>query len=167
MTRVKSKGFIAATILVPVGFLLIIGVGIGISVWESDITFEIGIVDQTNQIILPLREINDERYIDYTGFTEDSLRSLVQAEELTGYIFLDEDHISSDKPLQLIYTGSGGIQLLSSVRSDLREAIREERLQRADVSEDIQNIFESGISLESRRLTEEGQEEEDDTAFFT
>lgn len=167
MTRVKSKGFIAATILVPVGFLLVIGVGIGISVWESDITFEIGIVDQTNEIIQPLREINDERYLDYTGFTEDSLRSLVQAEELTGYIFLDEDHISSDKPLQLIYTGSGGIQLLSSVRSDLREAIREERLLRADVSEDIQNIFESGISLESRRLTEEGQEEEDDTAFFT
>jgi ABC-2 type transport system permease protein len=49
----------------------------------------------------------------------------------------------------------------------MREVIREERLQRANVSKDIQSIFETSVSLNSRRLTAEGEEEEDDTAFFT
>ena len=97
----------------------------------------------------------------------DSLRTLIQQEQITGYMILDEEHITSDKTLELIYSGSGGIQLLNSIESDMREVIREERLQRAEVSQDIQNIFETSVSLNSRRLTAEGEEEEDDTAFFT
>jgi len=167
MTRIKSKGFIAATILVPVGFVAMFGIGILISVWDSDITFEIGIIDQTEVLAPSLEQLNAERYSDYTHLAEDSLRTLVQQEQITGYMILDEEHITSDKTLELIYSGSGGIQLLNSIESDMREVIREERLQRAEVSEDIQNIFETSVSLNSRRLTAEGDEEEDDTAFFT
>ncbi|NBC03585.1 MAG: ABC transporter permease [Bacteroidetes bacterium] len=167
ITRVKSKGFIAATILVPVGFVVLFGIGILISVWESDITFEIGVIDQTEVLAPSLEELNEERYTDYSDLAEDSLRTLVQQEQITGYIILDEEHITSDKTLELIYSGSGGIQLLNSIQSDMREVIREERLQRAEVSEDIQNIFETSVSLNSRRLTAEGEETEDDTAFFT
>ncbi|MCG2590589.1 ABC transporter permease [Rhodohalobacter sulfatireducens] len=167
ITRVKSKGFIAATILVPVGFVVLFGIGILISVWESDITFEIGVIDQTEVLAPSLEEMNEERYTDYSDLAEDSLRTLVQQEQITGYMILDEEHITSDKTLELIYSGSGGIQLLNSIQSDMREVIREERLQRAEVSQDIQNIFETSVSLNSRRLTAEGEETEDDTAFFT
>lgn len=167
MTRIKSKGFIAATILVPVGFVAMFGIGILISVWDSDITFEIGVIDQTEALAPSLEELNAERYTDYSDLPEDSLRTLIQQEQITGYMILDEEHITSDKTLELIYSGSGGIQLLNSIESDMREVIREERLQRAEVSQDIQNIFETSVSLNSRRLTAEGEEEEDDTAFFT
>ncbi len=167
MTRIKSKGFIAATILVPVGFVAMFGIGILISVWDSDITFEIGVIDQTEVLAPSLEELNTERYTDYSYLSEDSLRTLVQQEQITGYLILDEEHITDDKPLELIYSGSGGIQLLNSIESDMREVIREERLQRADVSQDIQNILVMSVSLKSRRLTAEGEEEEDDTAFFT
>lgn len=167
MTRIKSKGFIAATILVPVGFAAMFGIGVLITVWDSDITFEIGVIDRTNTLAQSLEDLNAERYTDYTVLTEDSLRTLVQQEQITGYVILDEEHIISGKTIELIYSGSGGIQLLNSIRSDMREVIREERLLRADVSEDIQNIFESSVSLDSRRLTAEGEETEDDTAFFT
>lgn len=167
MTRIKSKGFIAATILVPVGFVAMFGIGILISVWDSDISFEIGVIDQTEVLAPSLEEMNAERYTDYSELSEDSLRTLVQQEQITGYMILDEQHITSDKTLDLIYSGSGGIQLLNSIQSDMREVIREERLQRAEVSQDIQNIFETSVSLNSRRLTAEGEEEEDDTAFFT
>lgn len=167
MTRIKSKGFIAATILVPVGFAAMFGIGVFISVWDSDITFEIGVIDHTEVLVQSLDDLNAERYIDYSNFSEDSLRTLVQEEKITGYVILDEDHITSDKTIELIYSGSGGIQLLNSIRSDMREVIREERLQRANVSEDIQNIFETNVTLDSRRLTAEGEETEDDTAFFT
>lgn len=167
MTRIKSKGFIAATILVPVGFAAMFGIGVFISIWDSDITFEIGVIDNTEVLVQSLEDLNADRYTDFSNVSEDSLRSLVQQEQITGYVILDEDNIATDKTIELIYSGSGGIQLLNSIRSDMREVIREERLQRADVSEDIKNIFETSIALDSRRLTAEGEETEDDTAFFT
>ncbi|WP_234571946.1 ABC transporter permease [Rhodohalobacter sp. 614A] len=167
MTRIKSKGFIAATILVPVGFAAMFGIGVFISIWDSDITFEIGVIDNTQVLVQSLEDLNADRYTDFSNVSEDSLRSLVQQEQITGYVILDEDNITTDKTIELIYSGSGGIQLLNSIRSDMREVIREERLQRADVSEDIKNIFETSIALDSRRLTAEGEETEDDTAFFT
>lgn len=167
LTRVKSKGFIIATILVPIGFAALIGVGIFISVWESDLSFEIGVQDETGQVITSLQNLQEDRYLDLSGLPVDSLRAMVQREEITGYVMIGDEHITSGKTLELIYSGSGGIQLLSSIRSDLREAVREERLRRAEVSQEIQNIFESGITLNSRRLSREGEETDDDTAFLS
>jgi ABC-2 type transport system permease protein len=92
---------------------------------------------------------------------------MVQSESITGYIIISEDNITEEKDLELIYSGSGGIQLLTSVRSDIREVVREERLKRANVSDEIQQIYDSSIGLESRRLTAEGEEEDDDTLFLS
>ena len=87
MTRIKSKGFIAATILVPVGFVAMFGIGILISVWDSDITFEIGVIDQTEALAPSLEELNAERYTDYSDLPEDSLRTLIQQEQIRLYDF--------------------------------------------------------------------------------
>ncbi|MEX2346751.1 MAG: ABC transporter permease [Balneolaceae bacterium] len=167
LTRVKSKGFIAATILVPVGFAVVIGIGIFITVWDSDISFTIGVSDESGQVISSLQQINEARYIDYSGLPVDSLRSMVQNEDLTGYVVITDEDIEHAENLELIYSGSGGMQLLSSIQSDMREAIREERLKRAGVSEEIQSIFETRISVNSRRLSREGEETDDDTAFLS
>ena len=167
LTRFKSKGFIWATILVPVGFLLMIGLGIGIAIWESDVSFEIGIKDETGRVYPSLFEIDSEKYSDVSGLPVDSIRTLVQQEELTGYIVITDDHIRYDEELELIYSGSGGINLLSSVRSDLREVIRKERIRMAEVPDDIQEIFDQNIAFESRKLTREGEETADDTEFFS
>lgn len=167
MTRFKSKGFIWATILVPVGFILMFGLGIAIAVWESDVSFEIGILDKTGTVYPSLAEIDDSRYLDASDLSVDSVRSLVQSEDLTGYIIITEDHILNDKELELIYSGTGGINLLSSVRSDLRDVIRRERIRLAEVPEQVQQIFDSRIEVESRRLTSEGEETADDTEFFS
>ncbi|PWN07620.1 ABC transporter permease [Rhodohalobacter mucosus] len=167
LTRVKSKGFIWATILVPVGFALLIAVGIFIAVWDTDIDYSIGISDESGRVISDLQESNGDEYTDITDIPVDTVRAMVQREELTGYVLVTNENIEGDRPLELIYSGSGGLQLLTTVRSDLRESIRQERLRRAEVSDDIRNIFESRIALESRRLTREGEESEDDTEILS
>ena len=167
ITRVKSKGFIWATILVPVGFAAFIGIVVFISVWESDVSFEIGILDETSQVAESLVELNAARYINYSELPVDSLRAMVQREQLTGYIVITEDNITENRSLELIYSGSGGIQLLTSVQGDVREVIREERLRRAEVSPEIQAIYDTRIGLDSRRLTREGVDVDDDTLFFS
>jgi ABC-2 type transport system permease protein len=167
LTRVKSKGFIAATLLVPIGIIAIYGIGFLVIIWESDVSYEVGIVDRTGTVVNQLVERSPDSYTDVTDLAVDSLRSMIQSGDLTGYIEITEENIENNQSLELIYSGSGGLQLLSDVRSDMRDVIREEKLRRADVSDNIQQIFETRIGVESRRLTETGEEEEDDTAFMS
>lgn len=167
LTRVKSKGFIAATLLVPIGIIAIYGIGFLVIIWESDVSYEVGIADRTGSVVNQLIERSPGSYLDVTDLPVDSLRSMIQSEDLTGYIEINEENIENNKSLELIYSGSGGLQLLSTVRSDMRDVIREEKLRRANVSDNIQQIFETRIGVESRRLTETGEEEKDDTAFMS
>lgn len=167
LTRVKSKGFIWATILVPIGFIVFVGIVFFISIWESDTTFEIGIQDDTGIVAEALSEMNPARYLDYSDLPVDSLRIMVQQENITGYIIIDEENIETDKNLELIYSGSGGIQLLTSIRTDIREVIRQERLRRAEVPSEIRQIYDASIQIDSRRLTRTGDEQDDDTIFLS
>ena len=167
LTRVKSKGFIWATILVPLGFAVLIGVGIFIAAWDSEIEFTIGVFDETGEVVANLQEIDESRYADYSDVPVDTLRAMVQREEITGYVIVNESHITENENLELIYSGSGGLQLLTAVRSDFRESIRQERLRREEVSQDIRNIFESSVVVDSRRLSSEGEETDDDTEFLS
>lgn len=167
LTKIKSKAFILATLLIPLGMVAFITVMFTIMLWESDTQHIIGIVDETNQVVAQLEKIDSETYVNLSDLAEDSLRSLVVAREIEGYIQLSDSNVVSGKNPELVYGGSGGIKLQSDIRSDLREAIRQVRLQRANVSQDIKNIYESSIALDTRKLTKEGEETEDNTGFLT
>ena len=167
MTKIRSKAFIIATLLIPIGLIAFIGVIAAISLWDSEPELKIGIVDQTEQLYPRLQQLDEERYVNLADLSEDSLRSMVINEKINGYIFLRDAQISSDQNPELVYGGSGGIALLSSIRSDLRDAIREERLARAEVSQEVQKIYSSTVSLDSRKLTKEGKEKEDNTGFLS
>lgn len=167
MTRIRSKAFIIATILIPLGMVAFIGIVVGISVWESETQRTIGIIDRTQMLYPRLEEISGERYKDFANLSEDSLRTLVQDEDIDGYIILEESHISGNTNPEFVSSGSGGLKLQSTIRSDLREVIRDERLNRAEVSEDVQEIYASSVTLETRKLTQAGEETEDDTGFLT
>lgn len=167
LTRVKSKGFIAATLLVPIGIIAVYGIGFLVIIWESDVSYEVGIKDNTGTVVSSLIERSPQSYTDVTHLQVDSLRAMIQSGDLTGYVEVGEQNINDNISLELIYSGSGGLTLLSTVRSDLRDVIREEKLRRAEVSDEIQQIFETRIGVDSRRLTEAGEEEDDDTAFMS
>lgn len=167
LTKIKSKAFILATLLIPLGMVAFIGIMFTIMLWDSDTQHKIGIVDQTGQVVERLEEIDKTKYKNLSELSEDSLRNLVVSEEIDGYIQLTDSNIVAGKNPELVYGGSGGIKLQSDIRSDLREAIRQVRLRRANVSQDIQNIYESQIGLNTRKLTKEGEETEDNTGFLT
>lgn len=167
LTRIRSKAFILATLLIPLGMVAFVGIVVGISVWDSDTQQTIGISDKTEVLYPRLEEIAADRYQDLSNVNEDSLRILVQQEEIDGFIILTESHIEGLQNPEFISSGSGGLKLQNTLRTDLREVIRNERLARANVSEDVQNIYESDISLSTTKLTETGEETEDETGFLT
>lgn len=167
LTKIRSKAFILATLLLPIGVIAFFGLAMGIMLWESETSHTVGIHDNTGTVMPRLQELNAERYADVSQLSEDSLRSMVIRGDINGYIILTGSHIAGEANPELVYGGSGGIKLQSDIRSDLREAVRQERIARANVSEDIQKIYESRVELNMRKLTAEGEETEDNTGFFT
>lgn len=167
VTRLKSKAFILTTILIPVGMATIIAVSVAITLWDTETGHTIGIVDRTSVLYSRLENLDEQRYRDLSYIPVDSLRSMVMREEVDGYIILTEANISSDKNAELVYGGSGGIQLISNLRDDIREVIRQERLERANVSDEVKEIYESRPGLDTRKLTKEGIETEDNVGWLT
>ena len=167
ITRLKSKAFILTTILIPLGMVSIIAISIAITVWETPSEHTIGIVDRTDVLYPRLVNLNEERYTDMSSYSLDSLRAMVVSEEIDGYILFDEENIDTDQNAELVYSGSGGIQLLTTLEDDVREAIRQERLDRANVSDEVKEIYERRAGLNTRKLTKEGVETEDNLGLLT
>jgi len=166
-TRIRSKAFIIATILIPLGMVAFMGIGIGIAVWDSQPVHTIGIIDQTHRIYPQLKNLAPDRYKDYSSLPEDSLRSMVQNEKIDGYIALNDSILNEKASPEFVSSGAGGLSLQTTIQSDLREAIRKVRLDQAHVSKNVQDIYESKIELKIRKLSKEGKETEDDTGFLT
>lgn len=145
----------------------IVAVSIAIAIWDTGTEHEIGIVDRTGVLYPRLEKLDEKRYHDVSHVPEDSLRSMVISEQIEGFIVFTEANIESDKNAELVYSGSGGIQLVTNLRDDIREVIRQERLERANVSEAVKKIYESRPGLDTRKLTEEGVETEDNLGLLT
>lgn len=167
LTRIRSKAFIVTTLLVPLGIIVLFGIGFFMAVWESETEHTIGIVDQTDVLYPRLEELNPRRYSNMSDTPIDSIRSMVIRGEIEGYIVLTETNIDSAQSPELVYGGGGGVGLQTSLRNELADVIREERLSRSNVSDEVKQIFETRPGLDSRKLTQEGQETEDDTGFLT
>lgn len=163
LTRVKTKSFIIATALTPLALVAFVGIIVFVSISDTEAEKQIGILDETNVLAERLTEINEARYLDVGDLPEDSLRGQVLDGELDGFIMLDDSVLTHGKTPVLVHGGSGGMSFMSSVRSDLRDVIREERLSQENVSDEVRHIFETRTGLEAIKLTEEG-ESEDNTA---
>ncbi|MDX1636860.1 MAG: ABC transporter permease [Balneolaceae bacterium] len=167
VTRVKSKSFILTTILIPLGMAAFIGIMVAIAVWDTETDHQIAIVDHTEVLYPRLQELDGERYMNAGSIPVDTLRARVIDEEIDGFIIFREENIETDRNAELVYGGSGGLQFLNSLRDDVREVIRQERLERANVSDEVKKIYESRPGLDSRKLTEEGVETEDNLGMLT
>ncbi len=167
LTRVRSKSFILSTLLTP---LVLIGFG-ALMVWimtsESSSEKTVGVVDETNVLVEHLIEKNEDRYTDATGIPLDTLKAMIFREEIDAYLVLQEKHIETNENAELIYGAGGGLAFSSDVRSDLRQVIQAERLKRANVSEEVKELFERRPGLDTRKLTEEGEAEDDKAGFLS
>jgi len=166
MTRIRSRVFIISTILAPIIILAIIFIPILMTQYESGQSYQIAIVDHTGQVAQRLLDMNGERYLAMDNTSEDSLKKMVVNGSITGYIIINQDILTGKSNPELVSSGSGGISLISDVRSNLQTAIRDALLSKVNVSSEIKKIIDRHISLQTSKLTEEGQEKQDTTVLF-
>lgn len=166
LTRVRTKAFIVSTILAPVFILALIGIPILLSFLETDRPSQIGVQDQIGSLATRFVEIDSTRYVPLNQEPVDTLRAMVLDGRLDGFILLNETHVSGDAEIEFLSGGKGGLSLMSDIRNDIRNVIRDERLDRANVSETVKEIMADRPSVVSRKITETGDETTDTLSMF-
>lgn len=166
VTRIRTKAFIISTILAPVAVILLLAVPIILQLTGSEQKQVIGIQDHVGTVFPRLLEANPERYAPLPDVGTDSLRAWVLDGNIDGYIIITEENIANSQDVELLYTGSGGMSLISEIRSDIRSALQNERLDRAEVGDVVQNILSLRTQIRTRKITATGEEAQDTLALF-
>lgn len=167
LSRLKSRAFILSTILAPLGLILLIAVPVVLNLMESDQRHVIGIQDHTGAVYERLHAANPERYSEIDPATPvDTLRAWVLSRELDGFIILDDSHVDEGRSPELFSRGGGGLGLVSELRGDIRSALQNVRLDRAQVDDSIRDILAMRTGLETRKITETGEEAQDTLVLF-
>ncbi|MFW5662517.1 MAG: ABC transporter permease, partial [Bacteroidota bacterium] len=152
--RIKSKGFILGTLLGPFALLLIIAVPAAITILSMEDTGkQIAVVDKTESISDEIIKTDPAKYFK-SSESQSVLKEKVLKNELDGYLYLPEDFLERGKGS--VYTKSGGgIGFMNALRSDLSRIVRHKRLIESGASEDVIKMVESGINIETQKITEE------------
>lgn len=166
LTRVRTKAFVISTILAPVFILALIGIPILLSTLDTERPRVIGVVDETGSLQARLDTIAEGRYRALPPAPTDTLRSMVLDGRIDGYIILTDRHLTENLDVEFLSGGTGGLSLISDIRNDVRTAIRDERLERAQVSAEVKEILAQRPGLVSRKITQTGDEESDTLALF-
>ncbi len=159
LTRVRTKSFILSTLLTPLAFVAFIAIVVLVSLPDSDISKKVGIVDETDVLYERLFDRDSEQYVDVSDVPIDTLRSQVLEGDLDGYIILTEAFYNLEERPTLVYSG-GGIAFQEFVERDIRAAFREAKLEEVNVSAEVREIFEARPQLETLKITETGEEED-------
>ncbi len=166
LTRVRKKTFLLTTLLIPFGFALLFLTPIAIQLLQSPSQKKVAVIDQTDAIYPRLVAIDSTRYFNYSNQPEDQVRKMVGDEKLDGYLFISDSMITGSRQPVFYSSGKGGLGFVSDIKDDVRKAIQNERIDRAEVSEEIRSIFENPPQLTTRTITKEGKAEEAHTEFL-
>ena len=156
--RVRSRAFILATLLVPIGFLALMTVPSLITVFASETTERTVVVhDASGRLGTPLREqLGDNYTVILSDAPIDSLQAATRRGEYDATLVLPASLLQGKAEATLYSKESGGF--LSNVELDgiLENVVRDVRLRQADAGDEVMQIVEADISLSTATLTEDG-----------
>lgn len=159
ISKVKTKSFLIGTFVAPLGIVLLFGFMIGASFLFKDTTEKkLAILDKTNFIGQMLVDSDTSKYY-LTDKTYDQLQDLTKTEKIDGFIVLKENLLDEGK-VPIYSQGGGGIGFTSLLEKHLGRIVRKERLSRSGTSDEVINLVDSGIELETQKITEDGIKED-------
>lgn len=160
LSKVRSKGFIIGTILMPIFMVAMVAIPALITYLSSDSTeMKLAILDKTSSIGNEIVKTDTNKYY-LTNLSEDSLKSMVIDARLDAYLVLNEDIINKGEAV--IYTkGGGGIGFITSLQSDIGNIILHQRLINAGADSNVIRISQERVKINTQKLTAEGVKSDD------
>ncbi len=160
LTKVKSKGFIIATILGPLLMLAVIAVPVAVALLSgNDTEKRIAVLDKTElEIGKKIVSIDSKKFF-IADRNESKLREQVLSEELDGFLIIPEDVIQSSK-VTVFTRGGGGLGFISSIDMAASKVIRIERLKTAGADTNVIALVEKGVDVQTQKITQKGTEKD-------
>jgi len=165
VSRVRTKGFIIATVLAPLGILLLVALPIVLSQLEVSAPNRIAIWDESGRNLATKLIAADTAVFVQAQEPPSKLRAKVLAEELTGYLLIPRNALERDSVV-LFTRGGGGLGLHEAITSAVRDVFRRERLLLHGADTALISVIEHRTKIERVKVTAE-RTERDQTALLT
>ena len=159
--RVTSKSFILTTFLAP---LLLIGMfaiifAISFSAIDSgeSSSRRVAVVDETGFVLDRLLTQEDE---EHTLVPADSatIREEVLAGRYDGYVAIPRGVLTGEEPASYFAVEGGGLGVSADLRNRIRRAIRDQRMEDANISPEVLDILNTSVAVRSMKLSTDGEE---------
>lgn len=167
--RVRSKAFLLATILVPIGAVILFSApGLFGYLAEQTDHRTIALLDETGQLSDSLVARSGDRItFRHTEISTDSVRAAVRDGRYDGYLHLPASLLEGTGEATYYSMEGGGLSLRSELNRRMNHVLRRHRMETAGASSDVLSIAGSDISLSTRKLTEEEGSTSDSSLAFT
>ena len=170
LRRVRSKWFIATTLLAPLFSLALIVVPV-LALGGDDGVERVAVRDETGRLVAPLAEaLAPGVDVERATAPLDTLRAQVLDGQLDGVLLLpasllDSTAMGSDGPPAgaVYYSKGSGIGGNLEIRNAVRGAVRRARAERAGADSTILGQFESAVGFDRVTVSEDG--DGDDTSL--
>jgi ABC-2 type transport system permease protein len=155
--RVRSKAFLLATLLVPVGFIVLAGAP-AVFGYLAEQTDErtVALVDETRQLADSLAAVSDDRItFEPTALPIDSVRAAVRDGRYDGYLLLPASLLDGNGEATYYSMEGGGLTLRAQIDNWVNRVLRSQRLKSAGAPAAVRAIAESDVPVSTRKLSED------------
>ena len=166
--RVRSVWFIVGTLLAPILLIAIstLPAVLGAAAIGSD-EKSLAVIDETGVLYEEFQSrVSDDFTVTKSNASQDELREDVLDGTLDGFLFIPASILENTGEAVFYSVEGGGLTGANRLENTLSRALEEHRLDAYDVSNEIREIIDARVPLESIKLTEEG-EEADSAAFYS
>ncbi|MGA1494436.1 MAG: ABC transporter permease [Rhodothermales bacterium] len=167
LKRVKTRWFVFTTLLGPivlVACFAVIGIVSVSAIERGEST--IVLLDETGRIAANLEDPEGDITFVESDADEQTLRQDVLDGTYTGYLVLPAGLIDGQGQARYYSTEGGGVSSFNfDLRNIIRGTVRTLRLQDQNVSAEVFDIINAGVSLETVKLSDEGEEQGSSAAY--
>jgi ABC-2 type transport system permease protein len=166
LVRLRSRGFIVATLLAPVAFGALLLAPIFLTMWSpADGLKTITVVDETGLLFDELTAPASMRLLAAESPVE-TLREQVRLREIDGFLVLPADLLEGSSKASFYSLGGGGLSFRFELEAVVDRAVRDRRVRTAGIPEEVVQLLQRKAGLEMNVVTTEGQQR-DDTGLMT
>ncbi len=158
--RVRSKAFVLATLLAPIGIVALFALPGLLTFFAADSGDEppVAVVDATEQLLPHLQEQSSSFTFVPANTSQEALADSVRAEVYSGYLVLPETLLQGEGMASFYRSSGGGLGTQNRIQNVVERAVRDVRLANEDVPDAVESILAASPSLEMRRITEQGDQ---------
>lgn len=165
LTQVKKKSFIILTLLAP---LMIIGFGalIGFMFKANETTYSFNVIDKSGIFQGKLFSTNEMKYVYVNPNSEQQLKSsLKEMPGVDGLLIIptlkNNDFLQLEKETKLLVNKKIGFDTQQKIASDLVKVIREEKIHKLGLSEEVIKDLDKNFNLDTENIVDNNKADND------